>query len=235
MFIRAKTLAFAVFVTAMICAGKIYAQHANMYVLELFTSQSCSSCPAADKLLQTLERDNVITLSCNVTYWNHLHWEDTLSQDVCTQRQRRYSLARGDKGRVFTPELMINGKKSIVGSNKSAVANYLEDTQHSVHSLEISHHNDNIHIKPVPELANAHYSVVLVEYGPLHTQHILSGENRGKTIQYSNPVTSFELLAQDWDNNSELTVPFNQINASSRYAVMIVNNNTQHIHAATRL
>jgi len=71
------------------------AQESGPVVLELFTSQSCSSCPPADRVLESLAKDeNIIALSCNVTYWNHLHWEDTLSQDFCTARQRISGIAR---------------------------------------------------------------------------------------------------------------------------------------------
>ena len=90
-------------------------------VVELFTSQSCSSCPPADRNLGKLsENPNVIALGFHVTYWNHLHWEDTLSNEFSTKRQRSYAAAFRN-GRVYTPQMVVNGEQEFVGSNGSKV------------------------------------------------------------------------------------------------------------------
>ena len=90
-------------------------------VVELFTSQGCSSCPPADAFLQELEaRPGVIAVSYNVDYWDYLGWRDTLASPVFSRRQRDYAARRGD-GKVYTPQMVINGRRHEVGSRKDAV------------------------------------------------------------------------------------------------------------------
>jgi hypothetical protein len=97
-------------------------------VIELFTSQGCSSCPKADRLLQTLsERPGVIALSFPVTYWDYLGWKDTLANPENTVRQRGYAAAQGE-GQVYTPEAVVNGLKSCVGSDLNAIEDALKAT-----------------------------------------------------------------------------------------------------------
>ncbi|MEO1794378.1 MAG: DUF1223 domain-containing protein, partial [Pseudomonadota bacterium] len=77
-------------------------------VVELFTSQGCSSCPPADKLLSGMaERRDIVALSFNVDYWDYLGWKDTLAKPAFTKRQRNYARFRGD-GEVYTPQAIIN-------------------------------------------------------------------------------------------------------------------------------
>src|SRR5713226_8836092 len=88
-------------------------------VIELFTSQGCSSCPPADRLLAELERDpSLIALSWHIDYWDNLGWKDTFSQPAFTARQKAYDAVRGE-GEVYTPQVVVNGASQIVGSNRS--------------------------------------------------------------------------------------------------------------------
>ena len=90
-------------------------------VVELFTSQGCSSCPPADELLAKLARDpNVIALSLPVDYWDRLGWKDTLARHAFTERQMAYASVRGD-GQVYTPQAVVNGREHAVGSERSAI------------------------------------------------------------------------------------------------------------------
>lgn len=90
-------------------------------VVELFTSQGCSSCPPADKLLKTyVDRPDVIGLTLPVDYWDYLGWKDTLSSPRNTQRQRDYAVTRGD-GAVYTPQVVVNGRMHVVGSKQSEI------------------------------------------------------------------------------------------------------------------
>ena len=87
-------------------------------VVELFTSQGCSSCPPADKLLGSLAHDpSVIALSLPVDYWDYLGWKDTLALHGHANRQRAYSVARGDRA-VYTPQAVVNGVVHALGSDK---------------------------------------------------------------------------------------------------------------------
>ena len=90
-------------------------------VIELFTSQGCSSCPPADKLLGELARDpSLITLSLPVDYWDYLGWKDTLALHGHSNRERAYADARGDR-EVYTPQVVVNGIVHVLGSDKAAI------------------------------------------------------------------------------------------------------------------
>ncbi len=86
-------------------------------VVELFTSQGCSSCPAADRLLGELARDpSLVALSLNVDYWDYLGWKDTLALKSHSNRERAYANARGDRD-VYTPQVVVNGVTAVLGSD----------------------------------------------------------------------------------------------------------------------
>ena len=90
-------------------------------LLELFTSQGCSSCPPADELLADYsKKPGVITLSFSVDYWNYLGWHDTLSSPESSERQREYAHTRGD-GRVYTPQVVVDGISHVNGANAAAI------------------------------------------------------------------------------------------------------------------
>ena len=94
---------------------------AAVAVIELFTSQGCSSCPTADALLKTFaERPNVVALTFPVDYWDYLGWKDTLASPKFSARQRAYASARGD-GRVYTPQVVVNGLKHALGSSEADI------------------------------------------------------------------------------------------------------------------
>ncbi|MGO9545248.1 MAG: DUF1223 domain-containing protein [Rhodomicrobium sp.] len=100
----------------------------QMSVIELFTSQGCSSCPPADRLLKKLsERPDVIALTFPVTYWDYLGWKDTLARPENAERQRRYAAIQSDI-QVYTPEAVVNGLKGCVGSDLSAIDTALKQT-----------------------------------------------------------------------------------------------------------
>lgn len=90
-------------------------------VVELFTSQSCSSCPPADRLASELaDEGKSLVLTLPVDYWDYLGWKDTLASPAHSARQRGYAMARGDR-KVFTPQIVVNGRESTVGGHREAV------------------------------------------------------------------------------------------------------------------
>ena len=98
-------------------------------MVELFTSQGCSSCPAADKLLGELAHDpSLIALSLPVDYWDYLGWKDTLALHGHTNRQRAYASARGDRD-VYTPQVVVNGIVHVLGSDKAAIEHAIAQTR----------------------------------------------------------------------------------------------------------
>lgn len=169
-------------------------------VVELFTSQSCSSCPAADKVLSELaENENVIALGCHVTYWNHLHWEDTLSKPDCTNRQRAYA-AHMKSRRVYTPQMVVNGGDAFVGSYRGEAFSSLERA-HPLHAIDLILEGERINISlPVIEIGS--YKLMVFGSKKSHTQHVPRGENRGRTLHYHNSVL-FMQSAGDWDGKAQ--------------------------------
>jgi len=98
-------------------------------VIELFTSQGCSSCPPADKVVGELAKDpSVIALSMPIDYWDYLGWKDTLADSRFSARQKAYSLMRGDRD-VYTPQVVVNGEAHVIGSDRSGIERAIEVTQ----------------------------------------------------------------------------------------------------------
>src|SRR6476646_8850987 len=96
-------------------------------VIELFTSQGCSSCPPADKLLGELAKDpSVIALSLPIDYWDYLGWKDTLADSRFSARQKAYSHMRGDRD-VYTPQVIINGEAHVIGSDRARIEGAIKD------------------------------------------------------------------------------------------------------------
>src|ERR1700710_1192080 len=98
-------------------------------VVELFTSQGCSSCPPADKILGELAKDpSVIALSMPIDYWDYLGWKDTLADSRFSARQKAYSHARGDRD-VYTPQMVVNGSTHVIGSDRAKIDSAIDTTK----------------------------------------------------------------------------------------------------------
>src|SRR3954464_13307548 len=106
-------------------------------VIELFTSQGCSSCPPADKLLGELAKDpSVIALSMPIDYWDYLGWKDTLADSRFSARQKAYSHMRGDRD-VYTPQMIVNGATHVIGSDRARVEGAIGDTGKRDHVMSV--------------------------------------------------------------------------------------------------
>src|ERR1700759_483479 len=98
-------------------------------VVELFTSQGCSSCPPADRIIGELAKDpSVIALSMPIDYWDYLGWKDTLADARFSARQKAYSQMRGDR-EVYTPQVVVNGSAHVVGSDRAGIESAIGDTK----------------------------------------------------------------------------------------------------------
>lgn len=170
-------------------------------VVELFTSQSCSSCPPADALLGELVQDaNVIGLSCHVTYWDHLNWRDTLSRKFCTDRQRAYAGFMGSR-QVYTPQMVVNGEHGFVGSNRQDATRYMATRTVLPIALEKTATGLRVTLPPLPT-GSGKQTLWLLRHHDAHTQNIRSGENRGKTITYTNSVEALEQVGV-WQGDAQ--------------------------------
>ena len=178
-------------------------------VVELFTSQGCSSCPAADRILTELrERAEIVPLTLNVDYWDYLGWEDDLALPVNALRQRAY--AREQRSRnVYTPQMMLDGRMDVVGSRKRQVMSAVEAYAGEADKVPVT-------ISPVGEGRyrvqapattglESDATVWIVGYDRDVTKAVGGGENRGRTLTYSNVVREWR-RAGSWDGAGPLDI-----------------------------
>src|SRR6266508_3656100 len=116
-------------------AGFVSARAEPRAVIELFTSQGCSSCPPADRLVGELARDpSIVAMSLPVDYWDYLGWKDTLANPRHTARQRGYARVRGDR-EVYTPQVVVNGAFHVIGSDKAAIEHVIAKSRQNPAAL----------------------------------------------------------------------------------------------------
>ncbi len=167
-------------------------------VVELFTSQGCSSCPPADRILGELARDpSLIALSLPVDYWDYIGWKDTLATPATTARQKDYAATRGD-GQVYTPQAVIDGVTHVVGSDRDAIGAALAEHAGALAvEVEAKRANGRIAVDAGagPERRGG---VWLVEAQPQATVAVGRGENAGRTLVYVNVVRRMTRLG-DWN------------------------------------
>ncbi|OCX67232.1 hypothetical protein BFP70_03055 [Thioclava sp. SK-1] len=173
-------------------------------VVELFTSQGCASCPPADKLFGKIsQRKDVIALALHVDYWDYLGWEDPFAQPAFTTRQKAYARASGER-MIYTPQLIVSGRKSLVGADPGAVYEALDDAQNVTSPVSISVSGGKgqyqIELRADPPLDGGAV-VQIVRYIPSARVDILRGENAGMEIDYTNVVTAWHAVA-DWDGRT---------------------------------
>ena len=199
------------FAAAVICTASLTPPSASAgeprAVIELFTSQGCSSCPAADKLLGELSRDpSLITLSLPVDYWDYLGWKDTLALRGHTNRERAYADTRGDR-EVYTPQVVVNGIAHVLGSDQAAIEQAIAQTRQSAAPLTlpvtIAVAGGKVTVN-VPA-ANGGQGSAEVWLCPIISKAevaIERGENRGHTLAYTNVVRRWVKLG-DWSGKAE--------------------------------
>ncbi|MGB8621410.1 MAG: DUF1223 domain-containing protein [Paracoccaceae bacterium] len=179
-------------------------------VVELYTSQGCSSCPPADKILSALaDRDDVIALALHVDYWDYIGWKDVFADPANTKRQKAYARAAGSR-MVYTPQMVVEGAEHLVGHRPMELAELIQ--KHSAVSspvtLTLSRKNGNLLITARAEPPLDHEVVMqLVRYIPEQTVDIKRGENAGRTISYSNIVTEWTSVAK-WDGRAPFSMSF---------------------------
>nr|WP_299067326.1 DUF1223 domain-containing protein [uncultured Allomuricauda sp.] len=177
-------------------------EYAPAIVLELFTSQGCSSCPPADLLLEKVKKqypENVYALSYHVDYWNYIGWEDPFSKSIYTKKQRDYNRKFQYRSN-YTPQLVINGEEHFVGSNQSKMYSKLNEyrTKKSENTLSLSIKEvdaDAIAFDYVAagDLTDKQLRVVLVL--DERTTPVKRGENRNKTLKNSNIVVAEKYIS----------------------------------------
>jgi hypothetical protein len=162
-------------------------------VLELFTSEGCSSCPPAEVIVNELaRRPDVLPLSFHVDYWDDLGWRDRYSLAGATERQRVYARTLR-RSSVYTPQAVIDGSRDIVGSQRAAVMEAVSGPREGVAtSVSVSGETIQIHVGAGPDPISA--DVLLIGYLREATTHVGRGENSGRTLKESNIVLSLDDL-----------------------------------------
>jgi hypothetical protein len=176
-------------------------------VIELFTSQGCSSCPPADKLLSQFAADpSLVPISLPIDYWDYLGWKDTLADPRNSARQRAYSHVRGDRD-VYTPQVVVNGSVHALGSDKDAIEAAIAVSHKSAMTLSLPVTMavaDGRLLVSVPSRAEGHSLAEVWICGLIKaaTVAIGRGENRGKTITYHNVARHWVKLGT-WTGKGE--------------------------------
>ncbi|MEA2768894.1 MAG: hypothetical protein QOD93_1856, partial [Acetobacteraceae bacterium] len=154
-------------------------------VVELFTSQGCSSCPPADAFLTDLarQRGDVLPLAFHVTYWDSLGWKDPYSLDAATARQRQYARHLGDDG-VYTPQMVVDGTTGFVGSSRLQGLSAISGAAPKPVPVSLNRDGQNLLINVGAGSGQA--AVLLIGFDPAHETQIGRGENSGRKLLESN-------------------------------------------------
>jgi hypothetical protein len=223
---RRVALSIAVIASTMVVSVVAHAE--PRAVIELFTSQGCSSCPPADKLAGELARDpSLVVMSLPIDYWDYLGWKDTLALPGHGNRQRAYSTARGDR-EVYTPQVVVNGTVHTLGSDKEAIEAAIANSRKREGTLSLplsmSVAGDTISIS-IPAAKGAAAQNGEIWLCPITRDvpvTIGRGENNGHTITYHNVVRRWVKLG-DWNGTARtFTVPLRDVTGSGGDAVAVV-------------
>lgn len=215
-------------------AGTAYAQSSPV-VVELFTSQGCSSCPPADAILAELsDRDDVIALALHVDYWDYIGWKDVFAMREFTRRQKAYARTGGWK-MIYTPQMVVNGVDDVIGSRpmtlNKLIRKHAEKPSHV--DLDVTRDGETIVIRAEAQNGLRPCDIHVVRYKPEEQVIIARGENAGRTLTYTNIVRSWDVVAR-WDGRGtfESTVT---VGVEVPVVVLVQDPDDGHIVAAARL
>lgn len=211
----------------------------NPVIVELFTSQGCSNCPSADRLLSDLVDNSkgsdieVIGLSFHVSYWNYLGWKDPYSDNKYTERQRKYG-AIFQNASIYTPQMIVNGKDEFVGSNryKATVAikkNTFSQLLDEIEIISISKINNQleVHFSMKSKNTSSLLNVALVERDI--ENFVPKGENGGRTLKHDNVVKYFE-TKETTTTDHKIDLPLHSIDNMEAASLIIYTQNTENWH-----
>jgi hypothetical protein len=209
-----------------------------MVVMELFTSQGCSSCPPADALLAdyaTSHNEQIIPLSFHVDYWNRLGWTDSFSSSVYSARQQWYS-RHIPKATVYTPQLVINGRAEVVGNKKKLVDALVQKeltakafASVSIENITIDNHELSFYYKASNITTEQVLNIAVVQKEA--TTNIRAGENKGIQLSNRNIVRAFntQVLTNKGSGKINLPVSFK----ADGYAVVLYVQNKNDLIVST--
>ncbi len=206
-------------------------------VVELFTSEGCSSCPPAEEVVAALAKDypaNVFVLGFHVDYWDYLGWKDEFSSADYSKRQQQYAAAF-DLNSIYTPQVVVNGKTQFTGSDKSRLysATAKELTNDNTGIIEMSAATGHTNEVLITYKTNAgSKSVVCIALVQLQTSSTVKrGENKGMLLHHINVVRNFKTMNNNTGSTS-IALPAGLTAKECKTVVFIQNKNDMHITAA---
>ena len=198
-------------------------------VVELFTSQGCANCPPADAFLGELARGgDLVALSYPVDYWDYMGWKDTAARPEFTRRQKGYAHHRGDRD-VYTPQMVVNGRKRLVGSDREGIRREIAAGDADRHDLSITVGIDcgsealKVRLPDAAAESDVNATVWLVRFDLTRTVTIGRGENNGRTLTYTTLVRSLQPIGM-WKGRAatiELPRPETQGDPNFGCAVLV--------------
>jgi hypothetical protein len=224
-------------------ASPIVAQ--SVAVVELFTSQGCSSCPAADKLLSEIalqaetQNEPILVLSFHVSYWNHLGWKDPYSSEAFTERQRHYSeVLQTDN--IYTPQMIVNGTEEFVGSDRTRITSAITRAlaTPAAYAITIDQLNKQgntlslaytLNESPKDELL---YAALVINHAE---NQVPRGENAGKLLKHDNVVMTLDSFPLGKTGQLKLSIPASTNPSGYELILFIQERNSLKIVGATRL
>lgn len=175
-------------------------------VVELFTSQGCSSCPPADAMLAMLARDeSILALAYHVDYWDYLGWADVFARPEFTARQEAYARAAGERS-IYTPQLIVAGQDTSVSPGPAQVMGLIDTARYRPAQISVRRTgaagDGKVELVPLSDLGGR-VDITMVRYLPERVIEVTAGENRGRSVTHTNIVTEVVTLAV-WDGAAPL-------------------------------
>lgn len=221
-----------------ISGGPVAADSDNPVVVELYTSQGCSSCPPAEAFLGELaDRPNLIALEFHVDYWDYIGWKDPFGSPIYVERQRNYSATLGERY-VYTPQMVIQGKTHEVGSKRYLVEKKIatvRDTADAGPEVVLKRVGDSVQVTVTGQGESSDYDIFFVTFDAKHETKVLRGENRGETLVNTNVVRAFERVGEWSGDPVELMVSLAGKKGDGGCAVIVQESNQGPIAAAAVL
>jgi len=220
-----KKLAFALTLPALLISASVQAVEIRQpeTVVELFTSQGCSSCPPADALMGQLieNNDNVLGLSFAVTYWDYIGWKDTFGSAANDIRQSEYRDRLGARY-VYTPQMVIAGQEHFVGSDSAKLTSHLEQFKGHAHQIPLSWQlNGKKATISLPKIEGG-ARLWRIDFDAAQQVAIGRGENTGRNITYHNVVRDSHLL-ENWNGEAkEITLDLAELEHQGRTGCAII-------------
>lgn len=217
-------------------SGLAFAQSEPVVIVELYTSQGCSSCPPADEFLAKMAMDpSILPLALHVDYWDYIGWKDKFANPKFTSRQKAYAKEFGTRT-IYTPQFIVGGIDRVEGNRPdettALIRKHLSVAQEIGLTLKRTGDTLVIHADALPSLGTK-ANIQLVRYTRSETVNIERGENAGRSIKYYNIVRSWQSLGS-WSGKGALEMQA-EVTGDDPIAVIVQEEGPSHIVAAARL